>query len=288
MAPPPAALLLLADGRFPAGGHVHSAGIEAAVGEGRVADVDSLRAFLIGRLHTSGLADAALAAASAGRLGASDGELLAELVRRLDAECAARQSVPVLRAARAGWESVCGWPPLLDAHGPRRLTPAPSGGANHPCPRRGTVAAGPSRTTTPPSRPTTCSRRRPRPRCGDRPRPVRVVALPRRLGPFADRSRPGHGCRRGSLATLPRPGPMVEMAPSTRHWRAHSPLSGRPVPNETRELHGFNTITGNPCPRRPPTPARARPSGRIAVRRQRQDRAGLRLAAVTVTCRSRW
>ena len=33
---PAAALLLLADGRFPAGGHVHSAGIEAAVGDGRV------------------------------------------------------------------------------------------------------------------------------------------------------------------------------------------------------------------------------------------------------------
>ncbi|OUC94863.1 urease accessory protein UreF, partial [Streptosporangium minutum] len=47
-----AALLVLADGRFPAGGHAHSGGAEAAVTAGRVHDVASLREFCRGRLHT--------------------------------------------------------------------------------------------------------------------------------------------------------------------------------------------------------------------------------------------
>ncbi|MEU5422925.1 urease accessory protein UreF, partial [Streptomyces sp. NPDC020667] len=37
-----AALLVLADGRFPAGGHAHSGGAEAAVKAGRVRDAESL------------------------------------------------------------------------------------------------------------------------------------------------------------------------------------------------------------------------------------------------------
>lgn len=60
-----AALLLLADGRFPAGGHAHSGGAEAAVVAGRVRDADDLAAFCRGRLHTTGLTAAALAAAAA-------------------------------------------------------------------------------------------------------------------------------------------------------------------------------------------------------------------------------
>jgi urease accessory protein len=117
---PAAALLLLADGRFPAGGHVHSAGVEAAVGDGRVTGVDDLRAFLVGRLHTGGLADATLAASTAHRL--APGELLVEVVRLLDAEAAARQPVPPLRAAsrRLGRQLLrvagrCWTHPVLDA-----------------------------------------------------------------------------------------------------------------------------------------------------------------------------
>ncbi|WP_331749360.1 MULTISPECIES: urease accessory UreF family protein [unclassified Streptomyces] len=60
-----AALLLLADGRFPAGGHAHSGGVEAAVANGAVHDTDSLEAFCRGRLHTVGLTAAGLAAAAA-------------------------------------------------------------------------------------------------------------------------------------------------------------------------------------------------------------------------------
>lgn len=61
-----AALLVLADGRFPAGGHAHSGGAEAAVAAGRVRDAEGLAAFCRGRLHTTGLTSAALAAAAAG------------------------------------------------------------------------------------------------------------------------------------------------------------------------------------------------------------------------------
>lgn len=60
-----AALLVLADGRFPAGGHAHSGGAEEAVKAGRITGAASLEAFCRGRLHTAGLVAAALAAAAA-------------------------------------------------------------------------------------------------------------------------------------------------------------------------------------------------------------------------------
>ncbi|MEU7673111.1 urease accessory protein UreF, partial [Streptomyces huasconensis] len=60
-----AALLVLADGRFPAGGHAHSGGAEAAVKAGRITGATSLEAFCRGRLQTTGLVTAALAAAAA-------------------------------------------------------------------------------------------------------------------------------------------------------------------------------------------------------------------------------
>jgi urease accessory protein len=90
-----ATALLLADGRFPAGGHAHSGGLEAAIGLGRVRDLDGLRAYLEGRLATAGRGDAALAAAvvvAAGRAGGGDWA-------RLDAEAAARLPAPALRQA---------------------------------------------------------------------------------------------------------------------------------------------------------------------------------------------
>jgi urease accessory protein len=59
------ALLLLADGRLPAGGHAHSGGVEAAVRAGRVHDLATLHSFLRGRLATAGLMSAAFAAAAA-------------------------------------------------------------------------------------------------------------------------------------------------------------------------------------------------------------------------------
>jgi urease accessory protein len=82
------ALLLLADGRFPAGGHAHSGGVEAAIAHRSVHDPGSLAAFCRGRLHTAGLTAAGLAAAAA----AGCDPLL------LDDAADARTPVPALRA----------------------------------------------------------------------------------------------------------------------------------------------------------------------------------------------
>jgi urease accessory protein len=60
-----ATLLLLADGRFPSGGHAHSGGVEAACATGGIVDVPTLATFVRGRLHTAGLVDASFAAAAA-------------------------------------------------------------------------------------------------------------------------------------------------------------------------------------------------------------------------------
>ncbi len=115
-----AALLLLADGRFPAGAHAHSGGVEAAVRAGRVTGPASLAAFCRGRLHTTGLVAAALAAA------ACAGHDLAELDAAADARTPApalratsrRLGRQLLRAARAAWPS-----PELDALAPLRPGP---------------------------------------------------------------------------------------------------------------------------------------------------------------------
>lgn len=112
MTPTRSALLVLADGRFPAGGHAHSGGAEAAVKAGRIRDATGLEAFCRGRLHTAGLTSAGLAAA--GALGLDP--------HALDAAADARTPSPALRAtarklgrqlmraARAAWPH-----PALDA-----------------------------------------------------------------------------------------------------------------------------------------------------------------------------
>ena len=93
------AVLLLADGRFPAGGHAHSAGREAAVADGRVHDAATLEGYVRGRLWTAGLTDAALAAASAGRLAVAPVATLALLLAELDDEADARILPEPLRVA---------------------------------------------------------------------------------------------------------------------------------------------------------------------------------------------
>ncbi|MFF9310392.1 urease accessory protein UreF [Streptomyces sp. NPDC014748] len=107
-----AALLVLADGRFPAGGHAHSGGAEAAVRAGRITGVADLAVFCRGRLHTAGLVAAALAGAAA--LGRDPVELDAAAdartpspALRLAARKLGRQ---LMRAARATWPA-----PELDA-----------------------------------------------------------------------------------------------------------------------------------------------------------------------------
>ncbi len=107
-----AALLVLADGRFPAGGHAHSGGAEPAAAEGRVHDADSLADFCRGRLHTAGLTAAALAAAAAHGLDplaldeAADARTPSPALRTT----ARKLGRQMMRAARATWPS-----PELDA-----------------------------------------------------------------------------------------------------------------------------------------------------------------------------
>jgi urease accessory protein len=83
-----AALLLLADSRFPTGAHAHSAGVEASHGRGDLRSIADLAAFLDGRLRTVAPTEAAFAAASC-----------AHPTRRaeLDTELAARTPSPRLR-----------------------------------------------------------------------------------------------------------------------------------------------------------------------------------------------
>lgn len=97
------ALLLLADGRFPAGGHAHSGGLEAATALAGVCDIPALRSFLRGRAATTGLVAAAFAAAScaAGHGHAPDAPGGKETAARvaLDRELDARMPSPALRGA---------------------------------------------------------------------------------------------------------------------------------------------------------------------------------------------
>ncbi len=86
-------VLLLADGRFPAGGHVHSGGMEEAVSRGTVRNTQDLQRFLAGKLATVGRVDAALAAMA--RHLAPTWESL----QLLDAEAVARCPSPSLRSA---------------------------------------------------------------------------------------------------------------------------------------------------------------------------------------------
>ena len=82
-------VLLLADGRFPVGGHAYSAGVESAVDVGDVRDLASLERYLDGRLSL-GVVEAAFAAAAVGSTGGR--------IDLLDDEFDARVMSPRLRA----------------------------------------------------------------------------------------------------------------------------------------------------------------------------------------------
>lgn len=71
----PAALLQLADGRFPSGGHAHSLGVEAAASLLGVEDEAALESFVAGSLTTSGLVDASFSAAVAAGADPHDADL---------------------------------------------------------------------------------------------------------------------------------------------------------------------------------------------------------------------
>lgn len=88
-----AALLLLADGRLPAGGYAHSGGLEACIESGRICDLGDLEAFLRGRAATTGRVSAAFAAAACHAFAAGGVDDIATL----DAELDARTPSPTLR-----------------------------------------------------------------------------------------------------------------------------------------------------------------------------------------------
>jgi urease accessory protein len=120
--------LLLADGRFPTGGHAHSGGLEAAIARGL--GVDEVADFIAGRLRSTVSADAHLVVAARRAAAAGDLEALELLGREADARCAspplrrtaAQLGSQLLRSARGVFPDA----PLL------RLYPAPGEPAPRP------------------------------------------------------------------------------------------------------------------------------------------------------------
>jgi urease accessory protein len=105
-----AGLLLLADSRLPAGGHAHSGGLEPAATAEVVRDLAGLADFLRGRLATTGLVTAALAAAAcaealAGGTGwvALDAEADARTPSPAQRQASRAQGRSLLRAAGTAW-----------------------------------------------------------------------------------------------------------------------------------------------------------------------------------------
>lgn len=101
-----AGLLLLADSRLPAGGHIHSGGVEALVDRGLLRDVDDLALVLDARIRTAGLVGSAFAAVGALRPrdwpvwdAAIDVRTPSPALR----EASRAQGVALLRTASSAW-----------------------------------------------------------------------------------------------------------------------------------------------------------------------------------------
>lgn len=113
------AALMLADSRFPGGGHVHSGGLEEAVARRAVTDESSLRSFLVGRLRTAGALSAVFASAACrGRYAELDAELDARTPSPAQRDASRVQGRGIARAARKAWPS----PALAELLG---VTPRP-------------------------------------------------------------------------------------------------------------------------------------------------------------------
>lgn len=101
-----AVLLVLADSRFPGGGHAHSGGVEEAAARGLITDENSLESFLGGRLRTNGLMSAAFAAAAVdGDWSTLDVELDARTPSPAQRAASRAQGKSTLRAGRVAWPS---------------------------------------------------------------------------------------------------------------------------------------------------------------------------------------
>lgn len=111
--------LILADSRFPGGGHVHSGGLEEATSRGLVRNERDLASFLVGRARTAGELAAVFAAAAAEAFAGHtvtrqwcmeiDAELDARTPSPAQREASRAQGRGTARAGRAAWPS-----PLLD------------------------------------------------------------------------------------------------------------------------------------------------------------------------------
>ncbi len=108
------AALILADSRFPGGGHVHSGGLEEAVARKLITHERDLPGFLSGRLRTAGSLAAVFAAASAhaaarnvqsGHWRRLDLELDARTPSLAQREASRAQGRGTARAGKAAWPS---------------------------------------------------------------------------------------------------------------------------------------------------------------------------------------
>jgi urease accessory protein len=141
--------LLLGDSRFPAGGHAHSGGVEPAVTAGSVTGLGSVELFLRGRLCTTGLVAAAVAAVACHHARVAAGESAAavrdDYWDQLDAETDARTPSPaqreasrrqgraLLRAARVAWPDAPWLAELVPSAGSEGTgRPEYRGGRHHP------------------------------------------------------------------------------------------------------------------------------------------------------------
>jgi urease accessory protein len=104
--------LVLADSRFPGGGHVHSSGLEEAAARGLVTNTASLGLFLAGRLRTAGELAAVFAAASVRchEWSELDSELDARTPSPAQRDASRAQGRATARAGKRAWPS-----PVLDA-----------------------------------------------------------------------------------------------------------------------------------------------------------------------------
>lgn len=92
-----AALLLLADGRLPAGGYAHSGGLEPTVQTQGLVNAADMESFLRGRAATTGLVAASFAAAACKATYAGRRALLYELDSQLDARMPSKAARTVSR-----------------------------------------------------------------------------------------------------------------------------------------------------------------------------------------------